>query len=327
LIGRTISHYRITSKLGAGGMGEVYRAQDLRLQRDVAIKVLPAGALGDDAARKRFRNEALALSSLSHPNIAVMHDFDTEQGVDFLVMEHIPGTPLSEKLASPGLSREEIVRIALQIAAALEEAHEHGVIHRDLKPGNVMVTPKGLVKVLDFGLAKLLESAAATERTLTITDANLVAGTLPYMAPEQLRSDPVDARTDIYALGVVLYEMATGKRPFSERTQIRLADDILHKPPPPLKAMNPQAPAELEAIILKCLAKQPEDRYQSVEELARDLRALEVTSAGSAAAVVAAAAPRASPMTTRGSTVSPSTGSTCRCRSIPGFRPSPPIGE
>ena len=195
-------------------------------------------------------------------------------------MEHIPGVPLSEWLASHELSTQDIVPLALQIAAAMEEAHEHGVIHRDLKPGNVMVTPKGLVKVLDFGLAKLLEPAEAPDRTVTITDANAIAGTLPYMAPEQLRSDPLDARTDIYALGIVLYEMATGKRPFSGRTQIRLADDILHKSPPPLKVMNPQAPAELEAIILKCLAKQPEDRYQSVEELARDLRALEVTSVG-----------------------------------------------
>ncbi len=266
-------------------MGEVYLAQDLRLQRDVAIKVLPPGALGDEAARKRFRNEALALSNLSHPNIAVIHDFDTEDGVDFLVMEHIPGAPLSQKLDSQWLSTHEIVPLALQIAAALEEAHEHGVIHRDLKPGNVMVTPKGLVKVLDFGLAKLLQPAVAPDRTVTITDANAIAGTLPYMAPEQLRSDPVDARTDIYALGVVLYEMATGKRPFSERTQMLLADAILHKPPPPLKIMNPQALADLEPIVLKCLAKDPEDRYQSAAEFARDLRALTVTGVAQTAAV------------------------------------------
>src|ERR1051326_4651335 len=216
-------------------MGEVYRAQDLRLQRDVAIKVLPPGALGDDAARKRFRNEALALSNLSHPNIAVIHDFDTESGLDFLVMEHIPGESLSKKLAPQGLSSQEILPLALQIAAALEEAHDCGVIHRDLKPANVMVTPKGLVKVLDFGLAKLLKPEAAPDRTVTITDASAIAGTLPYMAPEQWRSDPVDARTDIYALVVLLYEMATGKRPFSDLTQIRLADAILHTPPPPLK--------------------------------------------------------------------------------------------
>jgi TolB-like protein len=284
LIGKSISHFRISAKLGAGGMGEVYRAQDLRLQRDVAIKVLPPGALGDEAARKRFRNEALALSNLSHPNIAVVYDFDTEDGVDFLVMEHIPGAPLSQKLHSQALSSQEIAPLALQIAAALEEAHEHGVIHRDLKPGNVMVTPKGLVKVLDFGLAKLLEPAAAPDRTVTITDANAIPGTLPYMAPEQLRSDPVDARTDIYALGVVLYEMATGKLPFSERTQMRLADAILHKPPPPLKGMNPQALAELEPIVLKCLAKDPQDRYQSAAEFSRDLQGLTVTGVAQTAA-------------------------------------------
>ena len=159
MIGKSISHYRVTAKLGAGGMGEVYRAHDERLERDVALKVLPAETLADEVARKRFRKEALALSKLNHPNIATVHDFDTQDGVDFLVVEYVEGTTLSEKLAGRALPEKEVARLGTQMAAALEEAHEQGVVHRDLKPGNVMVTPKGQAKVLDFGLAKLVRPA------------------------------------------------------------------------------------------------------------------------------------------------------------------------
>ncbi len=213
MIGKTLSHYRIVEKIGAGGMGEVYRAHDERLERDVALKVLPTGTLADEANRKRFRKEALALSKLNHPHIATVHDFDTQAGTDFLVMELVEGVTLSDKLAGGPLLEKELARLGMQLAEALEEAHERGVVHRDLKPGNVMVTAKGQVKVLDFGLAKLLrpDVASATATTESFTETQAVAGTLPYMAPEQLRGEGVDARTDIHALGAVLYEMATGQ--------------------------------------------------------------------------------------------------------------------
>jgi serine/threonine-protein kinase len=291
MIDKTLSHYRTVEKIGAGGMGEVYRAHDERLERDVALKVLPTGTLADEAARKRFRKEALALSKLNHPNIATVFDFDTQDGVDFLVMELVEGVTLSDKLAVGPLREKEITRLGGQVAEALEEAHERGVVHRDLKPGNVMVTAKGQVKILDFGLAKLVrpDVASATAPTESFTETQAVAGTLPYMAPEQLRGEQVDARTDIHALGAVLYEMATGQRPFPETQGPRLIDSILHQAPQPPSGLNRRVSPGLEGIILKALEKEPENRYQHANEVAVDLRRLGTP--GSAAAVLSARRP------------------------------------
>jgi serine/threonine protein kinase len=197
MLGRTLGHYRIIEKIGAGGMGVVYRAGDERLERDIALKILPAGALADEAARKRFRGEAMALSKLNHPNIATIYDFDSEEGLDFLAMEYISGVTLREKSSSGALPEAEVLQLGKQAAGALEAAHEKGIIHRDLKPGNMMVTPKGLLKVLDFGLAKVLRPSGAMDGTLTLTGAENLTGTLPYMAPEQLEGCAVDERTDI----------------------------------------------------------------------------------------------------------------------------------
>jgi tetratricopeptide (TPR) repeat protein len=273
MLDQMLGHYRITERIGAGGMGEVFRARDTHLDRDVAIKVLPAGSLADDSARRRFRKEALTLSRLSHPNIGTIFDFDTENGVDFLVMEYLPGPTLAQKLEAGPLSEPEICELGGQIATAMAEAHEHGVIHRDLKPGNVIIAPKSVAKVLDFGLAKLLQPPVEDGLTATVTQTHAV-GTLPYMAPEQLRGEPADARTDIHAVGAVLYEMATGRRPFDAKLPTALAADIQTKPPEPPTAFNARLSAELGRIILKCLEKDPRDRYQSATEIAVDLRRL-----------------------------------------------------
>ncbi|MFQ5777839.1 MAG: protein kinase [Terriglobia bacterium] len=272
MLGQTFGHYRIVEKIGAGGMGEVYRARDEHLGRDVAIKVLPAGTLADQAARKRFRKEALSLSKLNHPNIETVHDFDTQEGVDFLVMEHVPGVTLSEKLRSGALPEKEIAQFGAQIAEGLAAAHKENVIHRDIKPGNLRVTPEGRLKILDFGLAKLVKAVSQATTTDSLSETQGVAGTLPYMAPEQLRGEPVDARTDIHALGAVLYEMATGQRPFRDELAPQVTDAILHQAPVTPRALNPKVSPELERIVLKCLEKEPENRYQSATELAVDLR-------------------------------------------------------
>ena len=274
MVGKTISRYRILEKLGAGGMGEVYRAHDERLQRDVALKVLRAHILADETARKRFRKEALALSKLKHPNITTVYDFDTQDGVDFLVMEYVAGATLTKRITDDALPEKEVAQLGIQIAAALEEAQEQGVVHRDLKPGNVMVTPKGQVKVLDFGLAKLVRPVADTAATLSLTETPAAAGTLPYMPPEQLQGKPVDVRTDLYALGTVLYEMGTGRRAFPERESHRLITAILHQTPQPPRALNRDISAGLESIIFKALEKDPERRYQSAQELRVDLERL-----------------------------------------------------
>src|SRR5439155_8359198 len=212
LIGQTLGHYRIAEKIGAGGMGDVYRAQDEHLNREVAIKVLALGTLADEPSRKRFHKEAIALSRLNHPNIATIHDFDTQQGVDFLVMEYIPGITLSEKLATR-LPEKEVIALGVQLAEGLSAAHEHGVVHRDLKPGNLRLTSDGRLKILDFGCAKLRRSVTNSAATESLSETQAMAGTLPYMAPEQLLGGQIDARTDIHAAGAVLYEVAMGQSP------------------------------------------------------------------------------------------------------------------
>jgi len=284
MIGQSLGHYRIIERIGAGGMGVVYRAKDERLERDVALKVLPAGALADEETRKRFRREALALSKLNHPNIATIHDFNTERNVDFLAMEYISGVTLSEKSLPGALPETEVISLGKQAAEALEAAHEQGIIHRDLKPGNIMVTPKGLLKVLDFGLAKLFQPAGTLDKTLSLTGSLGLTGTLPYMAPEQLDGREVDARTDIHALGAILHELVTGKKPFPQETASEIMRAILDKPPELLRSLGAHISEGLERVIFKCLEKEPADRYASAKELIADLKRLET---GDLAALVA----------------------------------------
>jgi TolB-like protein/Tfp pilus assembly protein PilF/predicted Ser/Thr protein kinase len=275
LVDQTLGHYRIVEKIGAGGMGEVYRGRDEHLDREVAIKVLPAGALTDASARKHFHIEALALSKLNHPNIATIYDFDRQQGVDFLAMEYIPGITLSEKLAKRPLPEKDVIALGTQLAEGLYAAHEHGVIHRDLKPGNLRLANDGRLKILDFGLAKLRLPVAASVVTESISETEAMAGTLAYMAPEQLLGGEIDARTDIHAAGSVLYEMATGQRPFAELERSQLISAILRRSPQSPRRLNPRVSPELERIVGKCLEKGPENRYQSAKELAVDLRRLQ----------------------------------------------------
>lgn len=274
MIGNTLTHYRVVEKIGEGGMGVVYRAQDLRLERDVALKVLPEGLLADEGARRRFRKEALALSKLNHPNIATVHDFDRDTGVDFLTMELVAGESLASKIHLGSMPEREIISLGSQIASALDEAHEHHIVHRDLKPGNIMVTPKGQVKLLDFGLATLLRPVGIATTAQTLLQTAGVSGTVPYMAPEQLQGESPDARSDIFSFGTVLYEMATGKRPFREDTVAQLTDAILHRPVVGPRTINSRISPEIEQVILKCLEKEPEHRYQSAKEILADLRRL-----------------------------------------------------
>ena len=267
LSGRTIAHYRVMEKLGGGGMGVVYRAHDEKLDRDIALKVLPPGLLSDEAARKRFRNEALALAKLNHPCIGTVHDFGSEEGLDFLVMELVQGISLSRKLQDGPLDEAQVRRLGAQLADGLAAAHAQGVIHRDLKPDNLHITPDGRLKILDFGLAKLFHPQREMDQTQSIDDTHSVSGTLPYMSPEQLRADAVDFRADIYGAGAVLYEMATAQRPFPENQPTRLIDAILHSSPKPLSERGSSASAGLESVIFKALEKEPSQRYQSAREL------------------------------------------------------------
>jgi tetratricopeptide (TPR) repeat protein/tRNA A-37 threonylcarbamoyl transferase component Bud32/TolB-like protein len=271
MIGKQLSHYRVVEQIGAGGMGVVYRAHDEQLDRDVAIKVLPPRSLADDAARKRFRKEALSLARLNHPNIATVHEFGSEDGTDFLVTEYIAGITLDAKLARGPLPEAEVVRLGVQLAAGLAAAHSQGIVHRDLKPGNLRITPDGRLKILDFGLAQFVALAGDVGVTVTLTQSQETSGTLPYMSPEQLSGQPADARSDIWAAGAVLYEMATGKRPFPQTVPALLINSILGQAPEPPSKINPEVTALLDSVILKSLARDPLQRQQTAGELAADL--------------------------------------------------------
>jgi len=281
MVGQLLGRYRVVAKIGAGGMGVVYAAHDEHLDRDVALKVLSPGALQDDPSRKRLWTEAQTISRLNHPNIATLHDFVSHEGTDFLVMELVPGITLNQKLLAGPLAEKDVLRLGMQLAQGLVAAHAAHLIHRDLKPGNLMVTPDGRLKILDFGLAKSVGQFAGNADTATFSGAGRVEGTLPYMAPEQVRDGSLDERTDVYAAGAVLYEMATGHRPFPQ-TGPMLVEQILHTEPPLPRSLNPQISAGVEAVILKALDKDPERRYQSARELLVDLERL---SAGISAGV------------------------------------------
>jgi tetratricopeptide (TPR) repeat protein/predicted Ser/Thr protein kinase len=274
MAGKTMSHYRVIQELGAGGMGVVYLARDETLDRQVALKVLPTGSLADETARKRLRKEALALAKLSHPNIETIYELGSQDGVDFLVTEYVAGTTLADRIASGPLPESELLGIASQICSALEEAAGNGLVHLDLKPRNMMLTPKGQVKLLDFGLARIVKPKEG-DATWSVTTVAVPAGTPPYMAPEQLMGGPLDARTDIYAVGACLYELATGRTPFRGASLSELIVAVLHTPPEPPSAIRPGLSPGLERAILRCLQKAPEQRYQTVGELLADLHSLD----------------------------------------------------
>ncbi len=293
MIGRTISHYEITEKLGEGGMGVVYKARDSHLKRFVALKVLPPEMVTDPERKQRFVQEARAASALNHPNIVTVHDIDQSDGVDFIAMEYVEGKTLGELIGRKGLKLNEALKYAVQIADALAKAHAAGIVHRDLKPGNVMVTPDGRVKVLDFGLAKLTESAPASHEDLTLTEKpstelGLIVGTASYMSPEQAEGKKVDARSDIFSFGSLLYEMLTGRRPFRRDSQALTLAAILHLEPPPLPA---EIAPELERVVTRCLRKDPARRFQTMADLKVTLEELkEESDSGKSTAEQAAAA-------------------------------------
>ena len=269
MIGTKLSHYRILEPLGAGGMGEVYRAHDEHLDRDVAVKVVRRGALDDPEARARFRREAHVLSRLAHPGVATIFDFDTQGDVDFIVMEYVAGGTLQSRIRRGPLDLDEVARLGAEIGDALGVAHARGFLHRDLKPGNVALTDSGAPKLLDFGLAGLLQET----RTLTdLTNAGTIVGSLPYMAPEQLRGEPDDARTDVYGFGAVLYEMVTGNRPFEKDRPEALMFEILHGTVRPARTLRPETPPELDRLICLCLSKDPSQRPPSAVSVSRTLR-------------------------------------------------------
>jgi len=287
LVGQTISHYRVLSKLGGGGMGLVYEAEDVRLGRRVALKFLPEQFAHDSKALDRFQREARAASKLNHPNICTIYDVGDYQGQPFIAMELLEGESLKERLHDHPMDFDEVLDLGIQIADGLDAAHAEGIVHRDIKPANLFLTRRGQVKILDFGLAKLVRDsqalpqpvghravALAADQEQTQTGAGLIAGTAVYMSPEQANGDPLDARTDLFSFGVVLYEMATRKKPFAANSTLLTLDNILHKKPMSPLVVNPELPPAFEDVIGRALEKKRERRYQSASELREDLRRL-----------------------------------------------------
>jgi serine/threonine protein kinase/Tfp pilus assembly protein PilF len=270
--GTTVQHYRIGDRLGAGGMGEVYRAEDLRLGRPVALKFLPQGLKSDPESRARLLNEARAASLLRSPNIAVTYDIGEDSGSDFIVMEFVDGELLSSRVAKGPLPVREAVEVGMQVADALDEAHSRGIVHRDIKSANLMRTERGLVKVLDFGLAKFMPESSPEVTRTQMTMAGMVVGTVSYMAPEQALGRPIDYRADLFSLGVVLFELMTGRMPFEGTTPTEIIDRILHHVPPPISRYTTGVSEALDATVARALEKDPLFRYQSARDLYNDLR-------------------------------------------------------
>jgi eukaryotic-like serine/threonine-protein kinase len=278
LPGRRLGPYEILSAIGAGGMGEVYRARDTRLDRIVAIKILPDTRVGRADLRERFEREARAIASLNHPHICVLHDIGQQDGIDYLVMEYLEGETLAQRLLKGALPMQHVLKYSIEISDALDKAHRKGITHRDLKPGNIMLTKSG-TKLLDFGLAKLRQDvtpATPLSELPTADDAitaqGTILGTLQYMAPEQVEGKEVDARTDIFAFGVVAYEMATGKKAFTGKSTASLMAKILETDPPPMTALTPMTPPALDHVVKRCLAKDPDERWQSAKDICEQLR-------------------------------------------------------
>ena len=283
MVGRMVSQYQLTEKLGSGGMGTIYRATDTRLSRTVAIKVLLPSSTRDDELRRRFLQEARAASALNHPNIITVHDIVFENETAFMVMEHVVGNTLANLIPPRGLPVSDVLHYSVQMADALVAAHDAGIVHRDLKPENVMVTGQGLVKILDFGLAKLSHPAATLtsqvdDATVTL-DAGLtvegsILGTVSYMSPEQAEGKAVDARSDIFSFGVVLYEMLTGRRAFVGDSAVAILSAILRDDVRPISESTAGIPPAVEKLVRRCLAKDPAGRWQSIRELRAALLAL-----------------------------------------------------
>src|ERR1700726_82185 len=276
--GRRLGPYEILSAIGAGGMGEVYRAKDPRLNRIVAIKVLPSHLADSPELRERLEREARTIASLNHPHICTLHDIGHQDGTDYLVMEYLEGETLAQRLSKGPLPLNQVLQYAIEIADALDKAHRKGVTHRDLKPGNIILTKSGS-KLLDFGLAKLREDTApATPLSQLptgkdpITAQGTILGTLQYMAPEQLEGKEADARTDIFSFGVVVYEMATGKKAFEGKSQASLIAAILEREPPAMSSFQPMTPPALDRVVRTCLVKDPDERWQSASDLCDELK-------------------------------------------------------